>query len=717
MIRTVVAALVASAGLSGLRGSGTAEGPVKIKISKKMLAAAAALVSTAAVAAEQKTACMDAPLAPQAMEPLPLGAIRPTGWLAFQLGRMTDGLVGRLYETSEFLTPSNGWLRADGRGWEEQPYWFRSFVKLAALTGDERCLKVSREWVEGILATQDADGWFGPANLKERRFANGGVVSDIWGHMVMSEALMSWWEATGDRRVVDLLVKFYRYVAALPEAHVLAEWQDAKDYSWPFIIQKHRGGDALPTLYRLHGLTGDAELLRLCRLLMRKTERPGPMWLDRHTVNFAERFAYWTLYSRLTGNAADRASADYWYGQHMSTWGQMPRGVFAADEQVRSGYTDPRQGTESCTFAEFVRSFNLLGDFLGDPRWADRVEDLVFNHAPCAYTADWKELHYVTAANQVSLDARTDHDYFNHAPQIAYSSVIYRCCRHNAALTFPLFAENLVKKGGDGALVFWTYAPHAGKTVLAGNAVSWRLDTRYPFRETAVLDVESGKPLTLRFRVPAWAKGFAVGAHRAAAGAKWLEVRLPSGKSRLDLAMEAACAYTFWPRSGGVTVDRGPLSYSLAIGEKYGRIRRPRLGRGGSLEWPETETATGFPQDFLTEVLPTTPWNYALDVSAPLEFRECAWTDDCFVASNAVCEIAATGRRLPEWTLQDNQPAPLQPSPAFTTGPAERLRFVPLGCQRCRLSVLPQATDDPETGVRWTKAPAVTTERNRETMK
>ena len=43
----------------------------------------------------------------RAMEPLPIGAVMPRGWLKFQLDRMAEGLVGRLCETSEFLTRSD----------------------------------------------------------------------------------------------------------------------------------------------------------------------------------------------------------------------------------------------------------------------------------------------------------------------------------------------------------------------------------------------------------------------------------------------------------------------------------------------------------------------------------------------------------------------------------------------------------------------------------
>jgi len=658
-------------------------------------------------------------LEPNVLEPLPLGSVMPRGWLEFQLNRMTEGLVGRLYETSEFLTPSNGWLKADGVGWEEQPYWFRSFVKLAVLTRNARCLAVARDWVGKILATRDADGWFGPADLKAHRFENGRVLSDLWGHMVMCEALWSWWEYSGDARIMTLLEDFYRYCATIPSERFISmegEGSWPRDWNWHFWVQEGRAGDPVPMLFRLYERTPDRTFITLADRLMAKCAPPQPMFLDQHTVNFAQRISYWTVYARRTHTASDRMSADYWYDLHMQMWGQMPRGAFAADENIRMNRTDPRQGTESCTWGEFVRSFNLLGETTGEPKWADRIEDVVFNHAPCAYTPDWKELHYITAPNQVNLDATSDHDYCNRAPQAAYSSVIYRCCRHNAALTFPVFTENLVKRASDGALVFWNYAPHAGQARVGGtrqdaaSTVRWTLETRYPFRETATLTAEAEKPFVARFRVPGWAKAFAVGDNSAPAGAKWLEVSVPAGTSTHAIAMRAECAFTVWPRSGGVTVDRGPLSYSLAIGEQYRRIRRPDV-QGGAVDWAENDPRRmNLPQDFMTEVLPTTPWNYGLDVSAPLAFRENAWSDDCFVATNAVCEITATGRRLASWTLQDSQPAALQRSPAYTSAPLQKLRFVPLGCQRLRLSVLPQVTDDKTLGTAWRPVPA-TTER------
>ena len=127
-------------------------------------------------------------IAPLAFEAFPAGTITPRGWLRHQLEMQTEGLQGRLYETSEFLTEDNGWLKPDKTGWEEQAYWLRTFVKLAILTRNERMLGVSARWIGGMIANADTDGWFGPRELRNhRRAANdGSICHDIWPHMVMT---------------------------------------------------------------------------------------------------------------------------------------------------------------------------------------------------------------------------------------------------------------------------------------------------------------------------------------------------------------------------------------------------------------------------------------------------------------------------------------------------------------------------------------------------
>jgi len=71
------------------------------------------------------------PLLPSPFVKLPVGAVKPLGWLRRQLELEAGGFTGHLTEISGFCRPAdNAWLSAEGKGhsgWEEVPYWFRGF--------------------------------------------------------------------------------------------------------------------------------------------------------------------------------------------------------------------------------------------------------------------------------------------------------------------------------------------------------------------------------------------------------------------------------------------------------------------------------------------------------------------------------------------------------------------------------------------------------------
>ena len=114
-----------------------------------------------------------APLAPDALITLPIGAVRPKGWVRVCLERQRDGLTGNLGEISAWLQQeNNAWLSQDGKGefgWEEVPYWLRGYLQLAYLLEDPKLIAESRLWMEAVLKSQRPDGDFGPP----QRFQNG----------------------------------------------------------------------------------------------------------------------------------------------------------------------------------------------------------------------------------------------------------------------------------------------------------------------------------------------------------------------------------------------------------------------------------------------------------------------------------------------------------------------------------------------------------------
>jgi hypothetical protein len=133
-----------------------------------------------------------------------------------------------------------------------------------------------------------------------------------------------------------------------------------------------------------------------------------------------------------------------------------------------------------------------------------------------------------------------------------------------------------------------------------------------------------------------------------------------------------------------VTVDRGPLSYSVKIGERWSRLA------SGTPDWPDWE------------VFPTTPWNYGLvvdrdrpedtiRVKATRPPAEQPWTVDA-----APIELSARGRRIPGWVLEDETVQELRPSPIRSAEPEEEITLIPLGCARLRMSCLPVIGHGPE---------------------
>ena len=68
-------------------------------------------------------------LAPPAFKPLPLGAVRPNGWLLRQLRIQADGLSGHLDEFWPDVAQSQ-WFGGTAEGWERAPYWLDGAIPL-----------------------------------------------------------------------------------------------------------------------------------------------------------------------------------------------------------------------------------------------------------------------------------------------------------------------------------------------------------------------------------------------------------------------------------------------------------------------------------------------------------------------------------------------------------------------------------------------------------
>ncbi len=79
-----------------------------------------------------------APLVPNHLSPLPLGAIRPEDWLYDQMRTQADKTTGVLHDMWPDVGDECAWLGGDGDGWERAPYYLDGLVSLAWGLDDEK---------------------------------------------------------------------------------------------------------------------------------------------------------------------------------------------------------------------------------------------------------------------------------------------------------------------------------------------------------------------------------------------------------------------------------------------------------------------------------------------------------------------------------------------------------------------------------------------------
>lgn len=638
-----------------------------------------------------------APLAPAAFQKLPVGSVTARGWLRGQLDLLLGGLFGRYAEISHFLAyDDSGWVHPEKAGWEEVTYWLRGYVDLAALTGDRTALAESRRWIDAIIATQEADGFFGPRRLRTQ--LNGGP--DFWPYLPLLQALRSHEEFTGDKRIEPFMLRFMRFMNA--------QGPGAFNSSW---VSK-RWGDGLDVAFWLYNRTRETFLLDLAD----KMHTHGVDWAggvaDWHNVNVAQGFREPAQYALRSGKQ-DHTRATYRnYATALGTYGQFPGGGFAGDENARPGFGDPRQGFETCGTVEFMASHELLTRITGDPVWADLCEELAFNMLPAATDPAGSGIHYVTSANSVDLDntRKTQGQFQNGFAMQAFQPGVdqYRCCPHNYGMGWPYFTEELWLATPDRGLAAAMYAPcRVTAKVAGGTSVTITEDTDYPFKETVTLTLDMDEPVRfpLRLRIPGWCESpqLSVNGRRLPApddGPAFAEVERTWRKGdRVTLRLPQRTTVRTW-KSGAVSVDRGPLTYSLRIGESYERY-------AGTDDFPHRA------------VHATTPWNYALapDPAGDLSFTADPGplTGDPFTHEDVPVRIRARARRLEEWVADDEHVvAPLQRSPAHATGAQEEVTLIPMGAARLRVTTFPTATPD---GRPWTPEPPYRRIENRHSGK
>jgi hypothetical protein len=639
-----------------------------------MTTAGAALAATGAQYPVNRS-----PLQPAAFLRLPPGSVTPGGWLATQLDYQLNGLNGRYADTSHFLVFDNtGWVNPSLVGWEEVPYWLRGYGDLGYVTGDATVQSTTQKWIEAVLATQSSDGFFGPTELRTSLNNH----ADLWPHMPMLHALRSYCEFHNDASVQDALTRYFHFVAAQPIGVFTDGWGNT------------RWGDAIDVIYWLYNRTGDSTLLDLVTTIHQHAANWAGGIVSLHNVNFAQGFREPAQYWTLSGNAGDRTASYTNYNTMMASYGQFPGGGFAGDENARPGFGDPRQGFETCGIVEFMASNEILTRATGDPVWADRTERLAFNLLPAALDPQGKVCHYITSANSIQLDdvAKSNLQFQNTFAMQAYLPGVdqYRCCPHNYGQGWPYYVEEMWLATPDGGLAAALYGPSTVTAkVSGGGSVTVTESTGYPFGDTITFSMKLAAPQAFSFavRIPSWctAPQLAVNGTgvAVAGGPRFATVnRAWANGDTVTLRLPMQPALTTWSANhNAVSVDCGPLTYSLDVDEQWTQV-------SGTAEWPQYQVVAG------------SAWNYGLVPGQALALTSGGGNlTDPFTPANSPVRISAQAQSVPDWTADgQNVVGTLTDGPVATSAAVTPVNLVPMGAARLRITVFPQTGGSTEWG-------------------
>lgn len=614
---------------------------------------------------------------PVKLEPMPLGSIKPTGWLKNQLRIQADGLSGHLDEFWPDISDS-AWFGGEGDSWERAPYWLDGVIPLAFLLEDEALIARVNTYMDHIITNQHESGWISPAEDQSQY--------DLWAVFLVLKPLIQYYEATGDDRVPGVVERTLRWVDGHIDRRPLFNWG------------KFRWFESLLSIYWLYERTREDWLLDLAvklhaqgfdwssffrRFPLTGITPKGKWTFMGHVVNNGMAVKAPALWWRLTGDEKDRHMVYEMIEKQDLHHGQAS-GIFSGDECFAG--RNPSQGTELCAVVEYQYSLEILLSVLGDPAFGDRLEKVTYNALPATFSPDMWSHQYDQQVNQIECSIRENRIWTTNGPEsnIYGLEPNYGCCTANLSQGWPKFAAHLWMRTPDDGLAAVAYAPNIVSTYIKDVPVSVEIVTDYPFRQNIRLkvDVGEGVRFPLHLRIPAWADeaAIAIGGSRyiPAAGSFYVLDREWTGTTEVEVVfpMKARATRRY---KNALVLERGPLLYALKMGEEWRRVNADKPHR----ELPHADW----------EVYATTPWNYALDLNREsldtLKFEEYPLGDVPFSPAGAPMSVKVKGIRIDSWKMDNGSASELPVSPVSAAGDLEELVLIPYGCTNLRIAEFP----------------------------
>lgn len=674
---------------------------------------------------------------PWKYDPLPLGSVKPIGWLHGEIDAMANGLAGHEYDFYIFVNESS-WLNRPGTGGVEYsglnealPYWFNGLVPMAYILDNDRLKGQVHKVAETVLNWQAEDGWIGPEVGDDRNFWARAPL--FLGLTQLAEANTSW-----ESRIVDALQKFMVLANKMLKnnsqgftncPHTDCNWGQARIHDLiitiQWLLEKHPSSqdsllwDNMDMFYSqlqfkwdqwytegkypqiadphdgsifpyIHGVNvGQGKFPQIC---MHQTIPNIYTGLKASTVMY--RFKGTDYFIQKSHNAVDWA-----FKYHGSA-----SGTILADEEQRD--LAHYMGSELCTAVETGYSLAYMYQVLGDNAYADRTERTMFNALPVMMTGDKWAHQYMAQPNQPFAVSTIQKD--GSVPELfttANSGVAttfgmepqYPCCTVNHPQGYPKFVSNSWVRVGNSGLGHALLSPSTVSTTVNGAKVNIQCDTQYPFAMSFKYSIETDKDFDFYFRVPEWSKISTVAfvnagsATAEASQDKTTGMRkfaIKAGRATLQIGLGTNLRLEDRPRKT-TAVFYGNLLYALDVGYESTSTLPHAYGD------PKGNGISGLPFKQLRDdyVNSTKEWNVAIDPST-IEYHRLTGDDAARMPNPVFADHAAPTYMTVQgctihWDLHLGITPDWAPDDRTCIGPKKTYHLIPYGSAKVHMTDLP----------------------------
>ncbi len=572
---------------------------------------------------------------------IPANAITPKGWLKQYLVNQRDGLTGHL-ENAGYPFNTVGWA-ADTipnnisveKWWpyEQNAYWVDGMERCGLLLKDTFLLKKAQKSIRYVLAHPDSTGFLGP------KFTKDNYERDRWIHAIFFRALMADYDATKNPAILEAIKKHYlgdRF------AHTgIRESVNAEVILWAYEKSKDTAllNFAKEIYHQSNVLNKDAKVSDIGFL-------KDSVATGEHGVTYLEKSKIGAILFLYTGDSTYLQPSVAAFSK-LDKYHMLVGGVNVSSEHIEPVTT--QESYEICDISDYTWNIAYLLKATGNVAYADKIERAAFNAAPGSVSNNFKALQYFSAPNQV-IAARGNYirgggDQMRYAPNPGTE-----CCPGNVNRMMPNFAINAWMTDGKGGIVAAMYAP-SSVTYPAGEkntVVTIDEETNYPFTDSInfTFHLKEATEFDFYIRIPNWCSNATVLVNGIAVkntltSGTYIPLRQAYKEGDKVTVILPATLSLIAGVENGISIERGPLLYSLKIEEDW------------KIDTADKRSTPDFPA---YELFAKSSWNYALCVTKDslqqqVKVVNKTYSDNPWSIENSPIELQVPARLVNGWTL------------------------------------------------------------------